>query len=103
MNPNFGPHMLRKFPPQTAFVKPPMYPQQMGGMPMDMLDAGARRDYYGERLFSKISTNVQFGKISDYYSKIVGIFLDLEDNVIERLIHDDQYFVQQVSETVRVR
>jgi RNA recognition motif-containing protein len=101
MPPNFGPHMLRKFPPQSM-GKQPGFPNQMGGMPIDVVDPGMRRDYYGERLFSKISTNMQFGNISEYYSKIVGIFLDLEDHIIERLIHDDQYFVQQVSETVRV-
>jgi hypothetical protein len=102
MGPGFGPQMLRKFPPQHgAFPKPPMYPQQ-GGLPLDMMDSNTRRDYYGERLFSKISTNMKFANISEYFSKIVGIFLDLDDHVIERLIHDDFYFEQQVSETVRV-
>jgi hypothetical protein len=66
------------------------------------MDSNTRRDYYGERLFSKISTNMKFANISEYFSKIVGIFLDLDDHVIERLIHDDFYFEQQVSETVRV-
>jgi hypothetical protein len=94
--------MLRKFPPQTPFGGQPMYPPTQNNMPLEMLDKDARRDFFGERLFSKISTNVQFGKISDFYSKIVGIFLDLQDHVIERLLQDDQYFVQQVSETVRV-
>jgi hypothetical protein len=95
--------MLRKFPPQTAFTKPPMYPQQMGGMPTELLDQNARRDYYGERLFSKISTNPKFANITEYFSKIVGIFLDLADPTVERLIHDDQYFEQQVGETVKVK
>jgi hypothetical protein len=88
--------MLRKFPNQPTFMGP--YP----GMPIDTLDKNAKRDFYGEQLFTKISSNKQFGHISDYYSKIVGIFLDLEDGVIERLIHDDFYFTQQVTETVRV-
>ncbi len=87
--------MLRKFPPQTAFMPHPM-------MPIDTMDKNAKRDFFGEQLFTKISTNKQFGHISDFYSKIVGIFLDLDDNIIERLIHDELYFTQQVSETVRV-
>jgi len=37
-----------------------------------------------------------------YFSKIVGIFLDLDDPVIEKLISDDLYFHNQVLETVRV-
>jgi hypothetical protein len=117
----FGPHMLRKFPPQTLFVKPnmvpqmpipnmpnsqygmSMFPQQMTPMPMEVFDKNTRRDYYGEKLYTKISSNPQFSSMSDYFSKIVGIFLDLEDPVIERLVNDDVYFGQQVYETVRVK
>jgi len=103
----FGPHMLRKFPPQTNFVKPPMMPPQMhpnmGGMPMDMmLDKNARRDYFGEKLYTKISSNPGFAQYADYFSKIVGIFLDLDDPIIERLITDDNYFNTQVIETIRL-
>ena len=35
-------------------------------------------------------------------TKIVGIFLDLDDPIIERLINDDGYFHNQVMETFRV-
>jgi len=119
VNSVFGPHMLRKFPPQTMFVKPNMshpgmYPPQMGGVPnqqfpqfanipLEGLDKNARRDFFGEKLYTKISSNPQFANMTDYFSKVVGIFLDLDDAVIERLINDDNYFVQQVYETVRVR
>ncbi len=85
--------MLRKFPPQTSFK--PM-------MQMDMLDINARRDYYGERLYTKISSSPQFMQYTDLFSKIVGIFLDLDNPVIDRLIDDDQYFHNQVIETIRV-
>jgi hypothetical protein len=37
-----------------------------------------------------------------YFSKVVGIFLDLEDDVIMKLINDDHYFNTQVAETIRV-
>jgi hypothetical protein len=121
LNSVFGPHMLRKFPPQTMFVKPNMthphmpnmYNQQMpmvppqqfqyAPMPLDGLDKNARRDFFGEKLYTKISSNPQFTAMSEYFSKIVGIFLDLDDQVIERLINDEVYFGQQVYETVRVR
>jgi hypothetical protein len=85
--------MLRKFPHQNTF------PQMM---PLDGLDKNAKRDYFGEILYTKISTNKQFGQIVEFYSKIVGIFLDLDEPILERLIHDEQYFTQQVIETVRV-
>ena len=90
--------MLRKFPPQTSFMQP--YPTPV--INLSNLDKNARRDYYGEQLFTKISSNKQFGQLSNFYSKIVGIFLDLDDHIIERLINDELYFTQQVSETVRV-
>jgi hypothetical protein len=87
--------MLRKFPHQHAF------PPQM--IPLEALDKNAKRDYFGEILYTKISTNKQFGQIAEFYSKIVGIFLDLDEHVLERLIYDEQYFTQQVVETVRVK
>jgi polyadenylate-binding protein len=63
----FGPHMLRKFPPQTGFMKPPMN-MPMNQMPMQnmppnmdiLVDKNARRDFYGERLFTKISSNPMY-------------------------------------------
>ena len=85
--------MLRKFPPQTSF-KPIMQ--------MEMLDINARRDYYGERLYTKISSSQQFMQYSELFSKIVGIFLDLDNNIIDRLIEDEHYFYNQVVETIRV-
>jgi len=36
------------------------------------------------------------------FSNIVGIFLDLDEPVIERLITDDKYFDLQVRETIRL-
>jgi len=75
----------------------------MMGMDQEFLnDPNAKRDFYGERLYSKISNNPNYANISDFFSKIVGIFLDLEEPVIERLIKDDSYFDIQVRETVRL-
>ena len=37
-----------------------------------------------------------------YFSKVVGIFLDLEDEIIMKLINDDHYFNTQVAETIKV-
>jgi polyadenylate-binding protein len=76
----FGPHMLRKFPPQTAFMKPamqmnipmnPNYPMQQPNIPMNMMtpemmmDKNARRDFYGERLYTKISSDPRFTGLSE--------------------------------------
>ncbi len=75
---------------------PQMMPPQMMQQPMNMnmpVDKNTRRDYYGDRLFSKISSMPQFGNMTDYFSKIVGIFLELEDAIIERLINDDGFLV----------
>ena len=75
----------------------------MMGMDQEFLnDPNAKRDYYGERLYGKISSNPYYGDITEYFSKVVGIFLDLEEPVIERLIKDDNYFDIQVRETVRL-
>lgn len=106
-----GPHMLRKFPAQTQFVKPPMMNQDFMGSEMDMMnpnmgnpeiDPNFKRDYYGERLYSKISSKSAYAHMNEMFSRIVGIFLDLEEPVIERLIKDDAYFDFQVKETLRL-
>lgn len=108
---NFGSHMLRKFPAQTQFVKPPMMNPEFMAPEMDMmqqnmgnleLDPNMKRDFYGERLYSKISSKAAYSHMSDMFSRIVGIFLDLEEPVIERLIKDDAYFDFQVKETLRL-
>jgi polyadenylate-binding protein len=85
MNPIFGPHMLRKFPPQTAFVKPTMNMGPISNVPINppmmdmMLDKNARRDYYGEKLYTKISSNPNFNQFSEYiiYLNFLGSFLRL--------------------------
>jgi len=104
--------------PMEMFMHPNM---QMGGMQMNQMmnpnmmmgggvdinmvqdmDATAKRDYFGEKLYGKISSNPHYVGMSDMFSKIVGIFLDLEELVIERLINDDTYFDIQVRETMRL-
>ena len=79
----------------------PMPPQQPRVDPRTM-DKATRQDYYGEQLFTKISKHPQFANYASYFSKIVGIFLDLEDNIIEKLIKDDAYLQQQVEETIHL-
>ena len=66
------------------------------------MDEDTRRDYYGEQLYTKISRSPSLAKYSNYFSKIVGIFLDLEDNIINKLIKNDKYFNQQVIETIKL-
>ena len=110
------------FPPMHQFPMMPMQrpvmmhpynpnmrpPQQMIGMPpmprpdTRNMDKNAKQDYFGEMLFTKISKNPQFTKYANYFSKIVGIFLDLDDNIIEKLLNDDKYFQEQVDETIHL-
>jgi len=100
----FGPHMLRKFPPQTGFKNNQMqmmmpnqqmqqpnqqqmfYGQGQGQMnqqdmmmqqemnqsvpqqmPIDLsqFDQNDKKDFLGERLYVKISSNTNFGSISE--------------------------------------
>ncbi len=89
------PNMMRKMPYM------PMMPIQ-GQVPPQKTDPIARSDYYGEPLFTKIANTPQFAEYANYFAKIVGIFLDLEDQVLEKLLRDDDYFKQQVQETIKL-
>ena len=115
--PNMMPPQMRGFPMYNMpmSMRPPrMMPpygmrQPMINMPPQQpqvntqkMDPGARADYYGEQLFTKISRNPEFSNYGNYFSKIVGIFLDLDDAVIEKLLRDDLYFQQQVEETIKL-
>lgn len=85
---------------------PGMMPQQMMNQQMNMnipVDKNTRRDYFGDRLFSKISSLPQFSKMTEHFSKIVGIFLELEDSIIEKLCSDEAFLVSQVNETYKVK
>merc|ERR1712032_1701220 len=75
---------------------PNMMPQQMMNPQMGMnmpVDKNTRRDYFGDRLFSKMT---------EHFSKIVGIFLELEDSIIEKLINDEAFLTSQVNETYKL-
>jgi len=61
-----------------------------------------RADYYGEQLYQKINEIPDFKNFNNYFGKIVGIFLDLEDQVIEKLLKDDKYFRLMVQETIEL-
>jgi len=104
--PNMG---MMQFPGPGGMMMnrnmPNMMHQQMMNPPMNMnmpVDKNTRRDYYGDRLFSKISSMKQFSNMTEYFSKIVGIFLELDDNIIEKLIADEGFLVSQVNETHKV-
>lgn len=99
----FAHQLLRRFPAQQAMGAFGPMNMQVPIMKPQQMDANTRRDYYGEKLYSKICTNPIFANYSEFFSKIVGIFLDLDDNVIERLLSDDLYFDNQVMETIKVK
>lgn len=101
----YNPDMIRRFPPQTNYAMPPnmmIPPNMMPPQQQRPVAPNTRADYYGEQLFQKISTTPKFQQYNVYFSKIVGIFLDLEDPVLEKLISDDNYFQQQVMETLKL-
>lgn len=104
----FPPQMIRQFPPQTPYgmmpnqMMGPMQPQPMMPQQQRNVNTNTRNDYFGEQLFQKISRTPIFQEHSQHFAKIVGIFLDLSDNVLERLIQDDAYFQQQVQETINL-
>lgn len=81
--PNFGPHLLRKFPQQTGYSKPPQHQMMMPNIlpypqnfPMNMpmhhmppqipdiskMDPNSKREFFGENLHNKISTSPHFAK-----------------------------------------
>ena len=66
------------------------------------MDKNARTDYYGEKIYDKIMKDQKFAAYESYFPKIVGIFLDLSDGVVERLLNDNQYFEEQVEATIRL-
>lgn len=97
----FNPQLLRKFPPQ---VRQGMNPPVVMNRPPEFegVDPNARREYFGDRLYAKIASNPKFATFQDLFPKIIGIFLDLSDPYIERLMVDDEYFTIQVNEAVKL-
>ena len=81
-------------------LQPPI--QQQSQSDDNKMDKNARTDYYGEKIYEKIAKDEKFAGYESYFPKIVGIFLDLSDGVIERLLNDDKYFDDQVEETIRL-
>ena len=104
------PQMIRQFPQQTPpygmmpgpGMMPPMQNQQPMMAPPQGRNPNTRNDFFGEQLYQKISGTPIFHEYSAHFAKIVGIFLDLSDAVLERLINDDAYFKQQVQETINL-
>ena len=84
--------------PQTQ----PSVQSQQSQSDENRMDKNARTDYYGEKIYEKIAKDEKFSAYESYFPKIVGIFLDLSDGVIERLLNDDKYFNEQVEETIRL-
>jgi RNA recognition motif-containing protein len=60
------------------------------------------RDTYGERLYKKINSNLKFESYSRFFNKIIGIFLELDEDCLKRLIDDTVYFEMQVEETIKM-
>ena len=111
MGPGRMPMLMPRYPPQRmpGFTGPMMPPMNMQMMQMPQqqfppanMTKAAAKDFYGEQLFSKISNYPMFKDYSTYFSKIVGIFIELEDNVVNKLLTDNSYFERQVNETIKL-
>ena len=49
-----------------------------------------RKEIFGEKLFNKLSINQNFFKYREFFSKIVGIFLDLDEEILKKLLNYDE-------------
>ena len=98
---NLNNNQPQPHPLPLAQPQPPLQSQQSQSDEKNM-DKNARTDYYGEKIYEKIAKDEKFAAYESYFPKIVGIFLDLSDGVIERLLNDDKYFNEQVEETIRL-
>lgn len=100
----YGRPIMPKFPGQPegfGMMRQMMMPQMPQQQQM-VLDRNQRYDYYGSRLYHKINATPEFQQYKNYFSKIVGIFLDLEDNVINRLLTEEAYLQKQVDEAIQL-
>lgn len=61
-----------------------------------------KKEFYGEKLYHKISQINEFANFSELFPKIVGIFIDLDESIIVKLINDNRYFELQVRETLKL-
>ena len=59
--------------------------------------------FLGEKLFSKLAANQNYSKFSQYFSKIVGIFLELEEPILMKLINNNEFFFFHVNEVIKVK
>lgn len=105
--PMFSPQMLRKLPQANYMnvMKQTINQNMPIQQPHQMYHNNEmnRQEFYGEALFSKLQRMNHLSNHYQWFSKIVGIFLDLEDHHIQRLIQDDNYFIMQVNETLKVK
>ena len=72
----FGPQMLRKFPFNSPQMNNNPYqmgfpnsqvnmPPQQNNIDLNQMDENTKKEFFGDRLFSKISMNQNFGKFSE--------------------------------------
>ncbi len=76
--PLFAPQMLRKFPfnspqmnqghmnfPSGPFNPPPQQQHQQNNIDLSQMDENTKKEFFGDRLFSKISINQHYSKFSE--------------------------------------
>ena len=77
-------------------------PNFSNALDISKMDKNDRTDYYGEKIYEEIKKDQKFAAYESYFPKIVGIYLVLSDDFVERLLNDDKYFEEQVKETIRL-
>ena len=59
-------------------------------------------EFYGDQLYMKIVSSSKFKFYSRLFPKIIGIFLELEETDLNRLLSDLDFFEINVTETIKL-
>ena len=59
-------------------------------------------EFYGDQLYMKIVSSSKFKFYSRLFPKIIGIFLELEETDLNRLLSDLDFFEMHVTETIKL-
>ena len=61
-----------------------------------------RNNFFGDILYDKIESFPKYQNYCNYFGKIVGMFLELDDDYLYKMIKDDGLLNQRVKEALRL-
>jgi len=105
VNTNYGRTIGEQNMFPQANVNPPQrknYIQRNPNPDSKFITFDYRKEEAGDLLYNNLMKNPGFFAYKNLFSKIVGIFLDLEEDIIKRLVIDVIYFEFQVRETIKL-